>query len=45
MGGFYRGIEASIMRACVLNATTMGVYEIKLAKCARAMRVIQLEMQ
>eukprot|EP00536_Pseudo-nitzschia_multiseries_P012444 jgi/Psemu1/32137/gm1.32137_g len=28
MGGFYRGIQANIMRACVLNATKMGVYDI-----------------
>mmetsp|Transcript_616 Transcript_616/g.1470 ORF Transcript_616/g.1470 Transcript_616/m.1470 type:complete len:284 (+) Transcript_616:45-896(+) len=27
-GGFYRGIQANIMRACVLNATKMGVYDI-----------------
>ena len=27
-GGFYRGISANIMRACVLNATKMGVYDI-----------------
>jgi hypothetical protein len=26
--GFYRGISANIMRACVLNATKMGVYDI-----------------
>jgi hypothetical protein len=28
IAGFYRGIEANIMRACVLNATKMGVYDI-----------------
>lgn len=28
IGGFYRGLEANIMRACVLNATKMGVYDI-----------------
>jgi len=28
VGGFYRGISANIMRACVLNATKMGVYDI-----------------
>lgn len=28
IGGFYRGISANIMRACVLNATKMGVYDI-----------------
>eukprot|EP00602_Paraphysomonas_sp_CaronLab_P006019 CAMPEP_0185017632 /NCGR_PEP_ID=MMETSP1103-20130426/557_1 /TAXON_ID=36769 /ORGANISM="Paraphysomonas bandaiensis, Strain Caron Lab Isolate" /LENGTH=261 /DNA_ID=CAMNT_0027547131 /DNA_START=37 /DNA_END=819 /DNA_ORIENTATION=+ len=27
MGGFYRGIEANIMRAMVLNGTKMGVYD------------------
>lgn len=26
--GFYKGIEANIMRAMVLNATKMGVYDI-----------------
>lgn len=26
--GFYRGLETNIMRACVLNATKMGVYDI-----------------
>uniref|UniRef100_A0A7S1ZBB5 Mitochondrial carrier protein n=1 Tax=Trieres chinensis TaxID=1514140 RepID=A0A7S1ZBB5_TRICV len=26
--GFYRGVEVNIMRACVLNATKMGVYDI-----------------
>jgi len=25
--GFYKGIEANIMRAMVLNATKMGVYD------------------
>lgn len=28
LGGFYRGISANILRACVLNATKMGVYDI-----------------
>jgi hypothetical protein len=28
LGGFFRGISANIMRACVLNATKMGVYDI-----------------
>jgi hypothetical protein len=28
IAGFYRGISANIMRACVLNATKMGVYDI-----------------
>lgn len=26
--GFYRGLEVNIMRACVLNATKMGFYDI-----------------
>lgn len=26
--GFYRGVEVNIMRACILNATKMGVYDI-----------------
>jgi len=26
--GFYRGVEVNIMRACVLNATKMGCYDI-----------------
>lgn len=28
IGGFYRGIQANIMRASVLNATKMGCYDI-----------------
>jgi len=28
VGGFYKGIEANVMRAMVLNATKMGVYDI-----------------
>ena len=28
LGGFYRGVTANIMRACVLNATKMGCYDI-----------------
>jgi hypothetical protein len=28
IAGFYRGVEANIARACVLNATKMGVYDI-----------------
>jgi len=28
MGGFYKGIEANVMRACVLNATKMGCYDV-----------------
>mmetsp|Transcript_8005 Transcript_8005/g.11486 ORF Transcript_8005/g.11486 Transcript_8005/m.11486 type:complete len:284 (-) Transcript_8005:147-998(-) len=32
IAGFYRGLEANIMRACVLNATKMGVYDIAKGK-------------
>jgi Mitochondrial carrier protein len=28
MSGFYRGVEVNVMRACVLNATKMGVYDV-----------------
>jgi hypothetical protein len=28
IGGFYRGVQVNIMRACVLNATKMGCYDI-----------------
>jgi hypothetical protein len=28
VNGFYRGVSANIMRACVLNATKMGCYDI-----------------
>ena len=28
IGGFYRGIQANVMRACVLNATKMGCYDL-----------------
>lgn len=28
IGGFYKGIQANIMRACVLNATKMGCYDV-----------------
>jgi hypothetical protein len=28
LAGFYRGLSANIMRACVLNATKMGCYDI-----------------
>mmetsp|Transcript_12034 Transcript_12034/g.17422 ORF Transcript_12034/g.17422 Transcript_12034/m.17422 type:complete len:284 (-) Transcript_12034:279-1130(-) len=28
VAGFYRGVEANILRACVLNATKMGCYDI-----------------
>jgi Mitochondrial carrier protein len=28
MSGFYRGVEANVMRACVLNATKMGSYDM-----------------
>mmetsp|Transcript_2751 Transcript_2751/g.3247 ORF Transcript_2751/g.3247 Transcript_2751/m.3247 type:complete len:283 (-) Transcript_2751:262-1110(-) len=32
MKGFYRGVEVNIMRACILNATKMGVYDIAKGK-------------
>lgn len=28
IAGFYRGVEVNVMRACVLNATKMGCYDI-----------------
>lgn len=28
IGGFYRGVQVNIMRACVLNATKMGCYDV-----------------
>merc|ERR1711935_412814 len=28
VAGFYRGVEANILRSCVLNATKMGVYDL-----------------
>lgn len=28
IGGFYRGVEVNVARACTLNATKMGVYDI-----------------
>jgi len=28
IAGFYRGVEANVMRACVLNATKMGTYDL-----------------
>ena len=28
IGGFYRGVEVNVLRACVLNATKMGVYDL-----------------
>lgn len=28
LGGFYRGVGTNVMRACVLNATKMGCYDI-----------------
>jgi len=28
IAGFYRGVSANVLRACVLNATKMGVYDI-----------------
>jgi len=32
VSGFYRGVEVNIMRACILNATKMGVYDIAKGK-------------
>lgn len=28
IAGFYRGVEANVLRACVLNATKMGCYDV-----------------
>ena len=28
IGGFYCGVEANVLQACVLNATKMGVYDL-----------------
>lgn len=28
VAGFYRGVEANVLRACVLNATKMGCYDV-----------------
>jgi len=28
IAGFYRGVEVNILRACILNATKMGVYDV-----------------
>jgi len=28
IAGFYRGVEANVLRACVLNATKMGIYDL-----------------
>lgn len=36
MAGFYRGLQANIMRACVLNATKMGCYDISKGYVANA---------
>jgi len=32
ISGFYRGVQVNIMRACILNATKMGVYDIAKGK-------------
>jgi hypothetical protein len=32
IAGFYRGVEANVVRACVLNATKMGVYDLTKGK-------------
>lgn len=36
IGGFYRGVEANVLRACVLNATKMGVYDLTKGYIAKA---------
>ena len=36
IAGFYRGVEANVMRACVLNATKMGCYDISKGYVAEA---------
>jgi hypothetical protein len=36
INGFYRGLQANIMRACVLNATKMGCYDISKGYVAEA---------
>lgn len=36
IAGFYRGVQANIMRACVLNATKMGIYDISKGYVANA---------
>ena len=28
LGGFYRGVGVNVARACILNATKMGVYDV-----------------
>lgn len=28
VAGFYRGVEVNVIRACILNATKMGVYDV-----------------
>lgn len=32
IAGFYRGVSVNVMRACVLNATKMGVYDLSKGK-------------
>lgn len=36
IAGFYRGVQVNIMRACVLNATKMGCYDISKGYVASA---------
>lgn len=36
IAGFYRGVSANVMRACVLNATKMGCYDISKGHVADA---------
>ena len=40
IAGFYRGVEANIMRACVLNATKMGVYDISKGYVTEASKLV-----
>ena len=37
IAGFYRGVEVNIMRACILNATKMGVYDLTKGYVTQAM--------
>ena len=36
IGGFYRGVQVNILRACILNATKMGVYDVTKGYVAEA---------
>lgn len=37
LAGFYRGVNVNVMRAIVLNATNMGVYDIAKGKVVESM--------